>query len=90
MDFYKDFTPNGTDVRLVSTQHAWEGRAEVYIDGSWRTVCEKGFDANAARVVCRMLGYEMLVQRNNTIKKKNVYMLSVESRRLFILCLVLT
>ena len=34
-----------------------EGRLEICVDGSWGTVCNDGFDTNAAKVVCRQLGF---------------------------------
>ena len=45
-------------VRLVGGPSALEGRLEVHYSGTWRTVCDNGFDDADARVVCRMLGYE--------------------------------
>ncbi|XP_053407717.1 deleted in malignant brain tumors 1 protein-like isoform X2 [Mercenaria mercenaria] len=44
-------------VRLVNGPHAFEGRLEVYNDGQWGTVCDDGFDNDAAKVVCRMLNF---------------------------------
>jgi len=44
-------------VRLVGGVGPWEGRLEVYYNGTWGTVCDDHFNAAAARVVCYMLGY---------------------------------
>ncbi|XP_070550976.1 scavenger receptor cysteine-rich domain-containing protein DMBT1-like [Ptychodera flava] len=46
-----------TVVRLVDDPSPNKGRVEVFLDGLWGTVCGDGFDENAARVVCRQLGY---------------------------------
>ncbi|XP_033109291.1 deleted in malignant brain tumors 1 protein-like [Anneissia japonica] len=45
------------DVRLSNGQSSNEGRLEVYLDGSWGTVCDKNFDDGLADLVCRQLGY---------------------------------
>ncbi|XP_060582023.1 deleted in malignant brain tumors 1 protein-like, partial [Ruditapes philippinarum] len=45
-------------VRLVNGSSQYEGRLEVWYDGSWGTVCDDGFDVMSATVVCRMLHYE--------------------------------
>ena len=44
------------EVRLVGAAGS-KGRLEVYRNGVWGTVCNKGFTHAAARVVCSMLGY---------------------------------
>ena len=33
------------------------GRLEVFFQGRWGTVCDDDFNNNAARVVCRQLGF---------------------------------
>ena len=44
-------------VRLVGGSHYLEGRLEICSE-TWGTVCNDGFNINAARVVCRQLGIE--------------------------------
>ena len=53
------FTPENGDVRLINTADNtnMSGRLEVYYRGQWGTVCDDLFNNNAARVVCRQLGF---------------------------------
>ena len=45
------------EVRLAGGSDQMEGRVEVCISGVWGTVSHSGWNGNAARVVCRQLGY---------------------------------
>ena len=44
------------NVRLVDGGAPSQGRVEIYVNGSWSTLCGYWFGYNAARVVCRQLG----------------------------------
>ena len=44
-------------IRLMGSDHPWVGRVEIYYNGDWGTICDKGWDMNDANVVCRSLGY---------------------------------
>ena len=53
------------DLRLVGGDAPYEGRLEIYIDGSWGTIClggysygsDRGFGLLDADAACRQLGY---------------------------------
>jgi len=60
---------NGT-VRLVDGPLASAGRVEICINGVWGTMCADSWDNNAARVVCRQLGYSVNTDGGKLIGEK--------------------
>ena len=50
------------DIRLVDGSAPNQGRVEVYVNGSWWTVCDDWFGYDEGRVVCRQLGLPQLTQ----------------------------
>jgi hypothetical protein len=53
-------TPNPSKVyvRLVNGRNSFSGRVEVYAFGQWGTICDDGWSASTAGVICGMLGYQ--------------------------------
>ncbi|KAG2483268.1 hypothetical protein HYH03_017866 [Edaphochlamys debaryana] len=43
-------------LRLVGGSSRWEGRVEIYVNGSWWGVCNHRWTGTEAAVVCRQLG----------------------------------
>ena len=44
-------------VRLVGGTTPLEGRVELFTHGTWGTVCDDGWNREAANVLCRQMGY---------------------------------
>ena len=42
---------------MVNGDNPYEGRVQVYHDGTWQTVCDDGWGIEEATVVCMQLGY---------------------------------
>ncbi|KAL5022243.1 hypothetical protein ScPMuIL_001398 [Solemya velum] len=47
------------DIRLMHGNGVNEGRIEILHDGQYGTICNNRFDEAAARVACRMLGFDL-------------------------------
>lgn len=48
-------------VRLVDGSFPSEGRAEVYCNGEWGTICSDEFDFYDALTICLQLGFNSFV-----------------------------
>ncbi|XP_053383098.1 deleted in malignant brain tumors 1 protein-like isoform X2 [Mercenaria mercenaria] len=49
-------TLNITDARLVNGTGPYDGRAEINVNGTWGTICDKNFDLQAADLFCDLMG----------------------------------
>ncbi|XP_072394496.1 serine protease svh-1-like isoform X2 [Diabrotica undecimpunctata] len=47
-----------TELRLVGGTYPGEGRVEIKHNGIWGTICDDDFNEDAAKVVCKSLGYK--------------------------------
>ena len=45
------------DIRLTGYEHSQRfGRLDLFLNGSWGSVCNEGFDFMDANVACRQMG----------------------------------
>ena len=44
-------------LRLAGGKHKYEGRVEALVNGKWGPISARGWTKNAAKVVCRQLGF---------------------------------
>ena len=52
----KDVTVFILELKLVNGSTTYSGRVELFYLSQWWTVCDDGFDTNAAKVISRMFG----------------------------------
>ena len=70
------------DVRLANVSTTNSGRLEIFLRGTWGTICNDGFTRGAALSACRQLGYYN-VQSYGTVRNLGwVYMRYLQSCRL--------
>jgi deleted-in-malignant-brain-tumors protein 1 len=56
-DVVSSLPPKEGDIRLMCGNKDYEGRVEIFHSREWGTLCDDGWNANNARVICRQLSY---------------------------------
>jgi hypothetical protein len=74
---------NANDENSKRFRDSQYGRLETWHDGSWGTICDIGFDKEAAAVACASLGFREYGWFSNhyKISRGNLGNLNVESGR---------
>ena len=68
LSVYSPYVP--VNVLLVDGPTDNEGRVEIVIGNLRGTICDDSFDDNDATVICRMLGYQLVILYTLTLKIK--------------------
>ncbi|XP_071141697.1 scavenger receptor cysteine-rich domain-containing protein DMBT1-like [Mytilus edulis] len=50
----------GAKIRLVNGKNDAQGRVEIYHGGNWGTICDDRFDVWEGKVICEVLGFDIL------------------------------
>ena len=45
------------EIQLVNGRGPYEGRVEMCLHGTWKTICHRWIIDNMAKVVCAQMGY---------------------------------
>ena len=53
-----DSNPFPGMIRLQGGAYSSQGHVEVYCNGQWGTVCNRGFSSTDASTICKQLGYD--------------------------------
>ena len=57
-------------IRLKDGRNKFEGRVEVCDGITWKTVCNRGWEAEEAKVACRQLGFSGSLDRKSKLLLK--------------------
>ena len=52
------YDPPTGNLRLSDGANNYEGRLEIFVNGTWGTVCDDSFNTVDAQVACRQLGFQ--------------------------------
>ncbi|XP_077991174.1 uncharacterized protein LOC144445484 isoform X2 [Glandiceps talaboti] len=62
------------NIRLSGGKTPFEGRVEVFYNGSWGTICRDGWDEQDAHIVCKELGFPgAMVTINSNLDQANPF-----------------